>query len=168
METGYLKDYRFYVHVSALTLIAGILTLIITQIIKVILKKKKIIEEGMEESKKDEILSRIGRIVALVTDGGFYIGKEAYFKQSIIFDEAFIAGLLTGATLTITVAKGIYTMLHQWSQKKNIYERLEYAEEANRELNEAIGRLTNGEENEETRQKWTLTHKQSNNQEEKK
>ncbi len=169
MDIAYLKDYRFYVKVSAVTIIAGILTLIITQIIKVVLKKKRIIVEGMEECRKDEVLSRIGRIVALITYASFYIGNELYLKHTLAFDGALITGLLTGATLTLTIAKGIYTMLHQWSQKKNIYERLEYAEKAKSILEEALTQECLKVENTEasapqalkteSKNKWTLTHK---------
>ena len=45
-----IKDYGFYVNMGGFTIIASILTLIFTQLIKIILKKKKIIYEGMDES----------------------------------------------------------------------------------------------------------------------
>lgn len=154
MDLNYLKDYGFYVKISYLTVLSGLTTLIITQIIKWVLKKKKIIDEETEASKKDEMLSRIGRIVGLISYTGFYIGNEMILKREIVFDEALITGILTGGALTLTVAKGIYTTLHQWSQKKNVYERLEYAEEVNRELNR---QLTEKETVEN--KKWILTKK---------
>ena len=157
MELNYLKDYRFYVKISYLTVLAGLTTLMITQIIKWILKKKKIIDEETEASKKDEMLSRIGRIVGLIAYTGFYIWNEMILKHNIVFDEALITGILTGGALTLTVAKGIYTTLHQWSQKKNVYERLEYAEKVNRELSETLEKLSESETGKQT--KWILTKK---------
>lgn len=152
-----MKEYQFYVEVGYVTLIAAFLTLIFTQIIKVILKKKNILYEGMEASRKDMILVRIGRIVAFVLYTGLYLGNAWYFHQTIVFDETLITGLFVGAALTLTTAKGIYTTLHQWSKKKDVYDRLAFAEQIIEEQKKEQSEFL-----EETKgnQKWILTRKQ--------
>lgn len=150
-----MKDFKFYLALGLVTLISSILTMIITQIIKMILKKKKIIYDEMEESKKDLILSRIGRVVALIVYSSLYIVKELYLKNTIIFDGSLVAGLLTGATGTLIMAKGIYTILHQWSKKNTVFERLEYAEKI-KDLFEKENLQSTADK---TKRIWILTNK---------
>lgn len=152
-----MRNYKFYIVLGIITIVSSILTIIITQIIKVILKKKKIIYEGIEKSKKDMILKRCGRIVALVVYTSIYIVKEIYLKQTIIIDETLLTGLLTGATGTLLLAKSIYTILHQWSEKNTVYERLEYAEKVNYLLNEELNKVNI--KIEKPKIKWILTNK---------
>ena len=132
--------------------------MIITQIIKMIFIKKKIICEEMEESKKDIFLSRIGRVTALIIYSGLYVIKELYLKNTIVFDVSFVTSLLTGATGTLVLAKGIYTMFHQWSKKNNVFERLEYIEKLNMALEKEIDELEELQ-SEEPKKKWILTNK---------
>lgn len=150
-----MKDYKFYLTLGLLTLISSILTMIITQIIKMILKKKKIIYEEMEESKKDLILSRLGRVVALIVYSSFYIIKELYLKNTIIINGSLLAGLLTGATGTLIMAKGIYTILHQWSKKNTVFERLEYAEK----IKDLFEKENLQSREDKTKRIWILTNK---------
>lgn len=124
-----LTNYQFYISLGYVTLVASLLTMLSTQIIKVILKKKKVIKEDMNESEKDMILSRIGRISALFFYALLYILNEFFLKHTVIINNTLIAGLLSGSALTLTTAKGIYTMLHQHFKKKTIYEQLEYSEQ---------------------------------------
>lgn len=151
-----IRNYRFYIRLGIITILASILTMIITQIIKVILKKKKIIYDGMEESKRDILLCRIGRIVALIIYSGLYIAKEMYFHKTITLNGTVISGLLVGATGTLIIAKGIYTILHQWSTKNTVFERLEYVENVRNELEEELSKI---KENNEEKIKWILTNK---------
>ncbi len=153
-----MKDFKFYIVLGIVTIISSVLTMIITQIIKIILQKKKIIYEGMEKSKKDMILSRIGRIVALIVYTCVYIVKEMCLKQEIVFDGALLTGLLIGASGTLLLAKSIYTLLHQWSEKNTIFERLEYAEKAKALLEEELNKKLINEED-KTKVKWILTNK---------
>lgn len=152
-----MKEYQFYVEVGYVTLIAAFLTLVFTQIMKVILKKKNILYEGMEASKKDMILARIGRVLAFVFYTGLYFGNAWYFHRTIVFDETLITGLFAGAAFTLTITKGMYTTLHQWSKKKDIYDRLAFAEqiieEQKQEQNEFLKET-------KANQKWILTRKQ--------
>lgn len=150
-----MKDYKFYLTLGLLTLISSILTMIITQIIKMILKKKKIIYEEMEESKKDLILSRLGRVVALIVYSSLYIIKEMYLKNTIIINGSLLAGLLTGATGTLIIAKGIYTILHQWSKKNTVFERLEYAEK----IKDLLEKENLQSREDKTKRIWILTNK---------
>lgn len=182
MKYEAFKQYSFYVQVGYVTLIASLLTLLVTQGIKWILKKKEIIYEGMEASKKDQMLSRIGRIVALVAYTGLYLGNELYLHHTISFDEALVGGLLSGGTFTLTIAKGLYTTLHQWSQKKNIYERLEYAEKMKTIVEEAMHHASfdhnkpeevskssqeKGDRDIAPKKTWILTHQKEQKEKEK-
>ncbi len=162
MDFSEMKDFKFYLGLGLVTILASVFTMLITQIIKVILKKKKVIYEGMEQSKKDIILSRIGRVVALLVYAGLYLGKEIYLKHTVVINESLVAGLLTGATGTLLLAKGIYTFLHQWSEKKNVFERLEYAEKIVSQVSEKQEVLsTDKVEVKEEKNKWILSKKAS-------
>lgn len=57
MDFQGIKNYKFFISLGYVTIISSILTLIVTQIIKIILKKKNVINEEMFASKKDIILS---------------------------------------------------------------------------------------------------------------
>ncbi len=161
-----MKDYKFYIVLGMITIIASILTMIITQIIKKILEKKRIIYEGMEKSKKDIILSRIGRIVALTIYTILYIAKEMYLKKEVELDGALITGLLVGATSTLLLAKSLYTILHQWVEKDNVFERLEYIEQVKTSLEEELNKLKGSKEEDNSKIKWVLTNKKGSKQNE--
>lgn len=100
----------------------------------------------MEESKKDIKLSRIGRVVALIIYSGLYIAKEMYINKEISIDVTLITGLLTGGTGTLLIAKSIYTILHQWSTKNNVFERLEYVENVKSMLEEELNKIKETDE----------------------
>jgi len=154
MDITFLKDYKLYIKVSYVTIIASIITIIITQIIKQILKKKEVITEVKEASEKDEMLSRIGRIVALIVYTIMYIVNEIIINKEIEINKGLITGIISGSALTITIAKGIYTMLHQWSEKKSIYERLEYAEKVKETLQKELEEIKENK----VQNQWTLTN----------
>lgn len=165
-----MKDFKFYIVVGMITIIASILTMIITQIIKKILEKKRIIYEGMEKSKKDIILSRIGRVVALIVYTLLYIAKEMYLKNKVELDGTLITGLLVGATSTLLLAKSIYTILHQWVEKDNVFERLEYIEQVKTSLEEELNKIKGNtkeiKEEDNSKVKWILTNKKGSNKNE--
>ena len=96
MDFQGIKNYEFFISLGYVTIISSFLTLIITQIIKVILKKKNVINEEMFASQKDIILSRIGRIISLIIYSSLYILNEYFLKHNIVFDGALITGLLSG------------------------------------------------------------------------
>ena len=162
MDFQGIKNYEFFISLGYVTIISSILTLIITQIIKVILKKKNVINEEMFASKKDIILSRIGRIISLIIYSSLYILNEYFLKHNIVFDGALIIGLLSGSALTLTLSKGIYTMLHQYCEKKTLFERLEYVSTIIDKMSEKTDEdLTKEEkiENFTKENKWILTNK---------
>lgn len=165
MDFQGIKNYEFFISLGYVTIISSILTLIITQIIKIILKKKNVINEEMFASKKDIILSRIGRIVSLIIYSSLYLFNEFYLKHNIVFDETLCIGLISGSALTLTLSKGIYTMLHQYSEKKTIFEKIEYLNNIENVLKkETNENLTKEEQvdnmiNEITKNKWVLTNK---------
>lgn len=165
MDFQGIKNYEFFISLGYVTIISSILTLIITQIIKIILKKKNIINEEMFASKKDIILSRIGRIISLIIYSSLYLFNEFYLKHNIVFDETLCIGLISGSALTLTLSKGIYTMLHQYSEKKTIFEKIEYLNNIENVLKkETNEKLTKEEQvdnmiNEITKNKWVLTNK---------
>ena len=162
MDFQGIKNYEFFISLGYVTIISSILTLIITQIIKVILKKKNVINEEMFASKKDIILSRIGRIISLIIYSSLYILNEYFLKHNIVFDGALITGLLSGSALTLTLSKGIYTMLHQYCEKKTLFERLEYVSTIIDKMSETTDEdLTKEEkiENFTKENKWILTNK---------
>lgn len=162
MDFQGIKNYEFFISLGYVTIISSILTLIITQIIKEILKKKNVINEEMFASKKDIILSRIGRIISLIIYSSLYILNEYFLKHNIVFDGALITGLLSGSALTLTLSKGIYTMLHQYCEKKTLFERLEYVSTIIDKMSETTdGDLTKEEkiDNFTKENKWILTNK---------
>ncbi len=162
MDFQGIKNYEFFISLGYVTIISSILTLIITQIIKVILKKKNVINEEMFASQKDIILSRIGRIISLIIYSSLYILNEYFLKHNIVFDGALITGLLSGSALTLTLSKGIYTMLHQYCEKKTLFERLEYVSTIIDKMSETTDEdLTKEEkiENFTKENKWILTNK---------
>ena len=165
MDFQGIKNYEFFISLGYVTIISSILTLIITQIIKIILKKKNIINEEMFASKKDIILSRVGRIVSLIIYSSLYLFNEFYLKHNIVFDETLCIGLISGSALTLTLSKCIYTMLHQYSEKKTIFEKIEYLNNIENVLKkETNENLTKEEQvdnmiNEITKNKWVLTNK---------
>ena len=160
-----IKNYEFFISLGYVTIISSVLTLIITQIIKIILKKKNVINEEMFASKKDIILSRVGRIISLIIYSSLYLFNEFYLKHNIVFDETLCIGLISGSALTLTLSKGIYTMLHQYSEKKTIFEKIEYLNNIENVLRkETNENLTKEEQvdnmiNEITKNKWVLTNK---------
>ena len=162
MDFQGIKNYKFFISLGYVTIISSILTLIVTQIIKIILKKKNVINEEMFAPKKDIILSRVGRIVSLIIYSSLYILNEYFLKHNIVFDGALITGLLSGSALTLTLSKGIYTMLHQYCEKKTLFERLEYVSAIIDKMSETTDEdLTKEEkiENFTKENKWILTNK---------
>lgn len=151
MDFEGIKNFEFFISLGYVTITASILTMIFTQIIKMILKKRKIIYPGMEANEKDAILSKAGRIVAIILYSSLYIGNEYYLKHQIIFDGALLTGILSGGALTLTIAKGLYTTIRQYQKKSNVFERLKMAEKTIKQLNQSnqTNNLTDEEQTKE-------------------
>ena len=162
MDFQGIKNYKFFISLGYVTIISSILTLIVTQIIKIILKKKNVINEEMFASKKDIILSRVGRIISLIIYSSLNLFNEFYLKHNIVFDETLCIGLISGSALTLTLSKGIYTMLHQYCEKKTLFERLEYVSTIIDKMSETTDEDLTKEEKIEhftKENKWILTNK---------
>ncbi|MCI6357474.1 MAG: hypothetical protein MR766_02405 [Erysipelotrichaceae bacterium] len=69
MNFDNLKPYEFFFSVGYVTLIASVLTLVITQLIKKILTKKGILYEGMVTTKKFTLMIK-------ECSGSVLIGKK--------------------------------------------------------------------------------------------
>lgn len=129
MNIEELTDYQFYISLGYVTLIASVVTIIMTQLYKMILKKKKILSKDMDPDKKDSILAVSGRVIALIIYSLIYLGNEFILKHTIVITEATVIGLLSGGAATLTLAKGIYTAIRQHQKKKNVFEKLQVAEQ---------------------------------------
>lgn len=128
------KITEWYLEITIEMIIAVIMTLIITQIIKKIYEKRRVITEETEESKKDELLKMTGRIVGVIAYVGVYLISEIVLTKVIKINEEMIKELVSGVVVCLTLTKGIYTMIHQYKKKENIYEKLKYAEEKIEEI----------------------------------
>lgn len=165
MDFSGLTNYEFFIQLGYVTIISSFLTMVITSIVKQILKKRKVIKEGMDPNEKDYILSRVGRIIALIIYAALYIGNEFYLKHAIVFDGTLLAGLLSGATLTLTLAKGFYTMIRQYQKKKSVFEKLRFCEDTIQKLqepcdpNKSVEEVVKNVTTDKPRKKWTLTNK---------
>lgn len=133
-----ITTLEFILSLGIVTLLTSVLTLIITQIIKLILTKTKVINDKTNELKKDVLLSRIGSIVGILTYITLYIVNEIINNQVIEFNEGLVINLVSGISLSLTITKGLYTSLHQFFKKENIFEQLEYVEQVINKLNEEV------------------------------
>ena len=133
-----ITTLEFILSLGIVTILTSVLTLIITQIIKIILTKTKVINDNTNESKKDVLLSRIGRMVGILTYISLYVVNEIMNNQVIVFNEALLINLVSGISLSLTISKGLYTSLHQFFKKENIFEQLEYVEQVINKLNEEV------------------------------
>ena len=129
MDYSKLATFDFLFSLGYVTLGSSIATLIVVAIIKFILKGSGVLTNSMNATKKDVLLSRIGRIVALVVYAGFYIIDVLVIKESSLeVDVGLFASLLSGSTLTLCISKGFYTGLRQMSKKNNVFDKLEVAQ----------------------------------------
>lgn len=138
MDFSGISNVMFFISVCYVTVIASILTLIITEVYKKILTKKGKIYDGMLAESKDAILSKAGRIIALIVYSLTFFANEFILKKSLSFDGSVLTGLVTGGATTLGLSKGIYSALHQMIKKKSIFSKLESAESTIKELNAVI------------------------------
>ena len=124
MDFEFVKESLYIINLGVEVIGASLLTILLTQIIKMILKKKKVINKEMQEVEKDELLTKVGRIVGLIIYLGVFILKNIILKQEFKVNEEMIFNFVQGLTMTLILAKGIYTMLHQYMNKKSVYEEL--------------------------------------------
>lgn len=131
MDYSKLATFDFLFSLGYVTLAASVVTLIVTEVVKAILKGAKVLNGGTNAVRKDIVLSRAGRAVALIAYASLYVADVLLIKKGeLVFDEALLASLLSGGALTLCVSKGVYTGLRQMAKRRGVFEKLEAAEEA--------------------------------------
>ena len=110
MDWNRLKEVEYLYQIGGIVVLSSLLTLVITEIIKRIIKKRWI---DKSEKKKDEILQTTGRCIALVVYTSLTVISELVVNHQIMIDGALLVSLLAGSTMTLNVAKGVYTWIHQ-------------------------------------------------------
>lgn len=158
MNLNFFKTVEFFYSVGYITLLSSVITLILTGIIKLIFKQAKIIIEETNPIKKDILLSRIGRVIALITYASLYVIDVLVFKKiELRFTEELITSLLSGSALTLCISKGLYTGIRQMEKKNSVFEKLEVAEVTINKLQEDIKEInTNVSCNDEEKQRTTF------------
>lgn len=138
-----LHDFKFYLSLGFVIVLSSILTIVFMEIVKLVLKKRKVINEDLDADKKDDMLTKIGRFVALIVYVVVYFINELIAKNTVILNETLAVGLLSGGAVTLTVAKGLYTAFRQKQKKQKVYDKLTAAEKRLKDLqNDAISKQT--------------------------
>lgn len=139
--------FDFLFSLGYVTLGSSVMTMILTALTKSILKKAHVITTNMNASKKDIILSRTGRIIALIVYASFYVIDVLVIKKNtLVIDITLFASLISGSALTLCISKGFYTGLRQMSKKNSVFEKLEVAEETITKLEKEIKESMDQEE----------------------
>ena len=137
MDWSRLSNTDTFYQISGLTLLASLLSLILT--FKRVTKK---VWQGKSETQKDTYLRALGRFIAFVTYTLLYLGSDLLTYHQILFDGTFLVSLLSGSSLTISLSKAIYTWMHQKGKEK----------EEN---------MTSSPQQQESQTRWVLTKKQT-------
>ena len=139
MDWSRLSNTDTFYQISGLTLLASLLSLILTFIFKRVTKK---VWQDKSETQKDTYLRALGRFIAFVTYTLLYLGSDLLVYHQILFDGTFLVSLLSGSSLTISLSKAIYTWMHQKGKEK----------EEN---------ITSSPQQQESQTRWVLTKKQT-------
>ena len=139
MDWSRLSNTDTFYQISGVTLLASLLSLILTFIFKRVTKK---VWQGKSETQKDTYLRALGRFIAFVTYTLLYLGSDLLVYHQILFDGTFLVSLLSGSSLTISLSKAIYTWMHQKGKEK----------EEN---------ITSSPQQQESQTRWVLTKKQT-------
>ena len=115
MDWSRLSNTDTFYQISGLTLLASLLSLILTFIFKRVTKK---VWQDKSETQKDTYLRALGRFIAFVTYTLLYLGSDLLVYHQILFDGTFLVSLLSGSSLTISLSKAIYTWMHQKGKEK--------------------------------------------------
>ena len=125
------------------TLLTAVLTLIIMKIVKVILNKTLKIN-NMDATRKDNILSRVGRLIVIITYISVYVINVIFIeKTNININIQEILFLIRGIIYSLIITKGIYTSIRQMEKKEDVYEKLEIANSLVNELNDKLNKNNN-------------------------
>ena len=139
MDWSRLSNTDTFYQISGVTLLASLLSLILTFIFKRVTKK---VWQDKSETQKDTYLRALGRFIAFVTYTLLYLGSDLLVYHQILFDGTFLVSLLSGSSLTISLSKAIYTWMHQKGKEK---------EESN----------ASSLQQQESQTRWVLTKKQT-------
>ena len=139
MDWSRLSNTDTFYQISGVTLLASLLSLLLTFIFKRVTKK---VWQDKSETQKDTYLRALGRFIAFVTYTLLYLGSDLLTYHQIIFDGTFLVSLFSGSSLTISLSKAIYTWMHQKGKEK---------EEGN----------TSSPQQKESQTLWVLTKKQT-------
>ena len=115
MDWSRLSNTDTFYQISGVTLLASLLSLILTFIFKRVTKK---VWQDKSETQKDAYLRALGRFIAFVTYTLLYLGSDLLTYHQIIFDGTFLVSLFSGSSLTISLSKAIYTWMHQKGKEK--------------------------------------------------
>lgn len=152
MEIIELLSSLDYVIISSV-----ILTLILTGLIKIILRGSKVINQNMDPTQKDILLSRVGRLIAVLTYISMYVVDTIYIKHLIVeINIELLLSIIRDSAVTLIVTKGLYTMIRQMQKKNSVYEKLEVAEVTINELQEEIDEINTNISCKEERQRTTF------------
>ncbi|HIU71039.1 MAG TPA: hypothetical protein IAC60_05650 [Candidatus Enterosoma merdigallinarum] len=102
----------YWSNVGLATTLASFFTLIAIQITKRFLVKKN----ANTDTGSDLLLSSVGRWVALGSYAVSYIVITYFDTGGFHFTNDFWAGIVSGAIMTLSLTKSIYTSLHQVSK----------------------------------------------------
>ena len=143
MDWNRLKEVEYLYQIGGIVVLSSLLTLVITEIIKRIIKKRWI---DKSEKKKDEILQTTGRCIALVVYTSLTVISELVVNHQIMIDGALLVSLLAGSTMTLNVAKGVYTWIHQ--KRKTEVDQLDFSKtDANTKKVIVLGKKQTKEQN---------------------
>ena len=90
MNFEFIETIEFFYSLGYVTICSSIITLILMEIVKIILRLTKAINKDTEAIKKDIILSRVGRIITLITYGIIYVIDVLIIKHNELTAEEFI------------------------------------------------------------------------------
>jgi hypothetical protein len=124
MNLDEVFSVNFLMSLGYVTLTSSIITIIIMELVKLILKKTGKLNDEVSKEAQDELLSLWGRVTSLLVYSSLYLLNDYLTTKEVIFNEALIIGLLSGGTLTLTTAKGIYTAIRQHIKKKEELKQL--------------------------------------------
>ena len=144
-------NFQWFFSLGYVTIIAIILTMVTLELIKVTVLKKKLATYSPDQ--KDKLLSGIGTVLAFIFFAICHFGNEMILqgKFMIDFDKAVQSiSIPTGAIVTWTASKGLYTMIHKAinrckakkSLKEQIPEIAEELDEVRQQVEEAKSTIT--------------------------
>lgn len=110
-----VEDFRWFFELGYVTVIATILTILLTQLWKATFLKNAL--STADSTKKDKILSLAGTITSFVVYAIVWFANQMIVQKTffISFDvNNVVMTIPSGAVTTWLAAKGLYTLIHKW------------------------------------------------------